>query len=318
MVGRARTLSASAQQMAANLAANATKLAEMDAQARVEMQQDPEFQQAYPEISTFFSNLSKYDQETQQKMLSQIQSEANAQVDGAFNTEEDFIKRLQAIKTQTIQDKLNLFKTEEQQSLAKNLGELSRSAGDTGSKNFANLASNNALDSGAVGSFADRLVESLTTGQKQEQDASAIAIQQAEQAAAADKSLADMTAEEQLFIGENSISARRATARSERYADLLGINASQDLLAQTPTALNDNMQTRSTARTTAQTQPASYLPSRVTASTSLRASPAAVTRTTPTLIGTREARAKSRSQNLLSTYGESSLNSRARSIVGLP
>lgn len=256
------------------------RLSVLDEEAKNEMQQDPEFQQAYPEISTFFSNLGRYDIDTQQKILSQIQSAANAQVDGAFNSEEEFVKKLQAIVNDAIQQKLGNFRTQEGQSLDKILGEVSRQAGDSGTQYLAQLSGANALDTGMLGSFADRLVEQLTRAQQQEKDASALAIKQAEDAANSDKSLADMSAEKQLFIGDNSIFARREAARAERYASLLGINADQELLAQTPTALNSGMPKDTSKkasatdylppRIAARPAPAPAAPSRITSTTSLR------------------------------------------------
>lgn len=245
------------------------RLAVMEEEAKAEMEQDPEFQQAYPEISTFFSNLGRYDMETQQSILAKIQQAANSQVDGAFNSEQEFVERLRTIKREAIQTKLGTFKDQERMSLDKILGELGRDAGDAGQKYFASLASANALDTGMLGSFGDRLADELMRRQKEEKDASALAIRNAEEVANEDTTLANMTAEEKLFIGEDSIFARRETARAQRYAELLGINADQELLAQTPTALNTNMQV---PRTPAKTkEPSSYLPSRVSRATPLRA-----------------------------------------------
>ena len=283
------------------------RLAVLDAQAKDEMQQDPEFREAYPEISTFFSNLGRYDLDTQQKILSQIQSEANAQVDGAFDSEVDFINRLKAIKKGAITDKLNTFKEQEKQSLDKILGEVSRDAGDAGTQYFAQLASSNALDTGMLGSFGDRILEELTRKQQQEKDASALAIKQAEDAANSDNSLADMSAEEALFIGENSIFARREAARAERYADLLGLNADQDLLLQTPTALNTTL---TPTRSTKAAEPSSYITPRVSSGASLR-SP------TPATVSASQSRAVTRAKSLADRYGASSLNTRGRSLIGL-
>lgn len=220
--------------------------AAQEAQAQADLQQmgySPEF---VNQVSTFWQGLSQLPKDQQDKIMSQLQSQANATVDYSFDAEQQYLNQLKAAKQANYDDQLSLFKKQEADDLAKILGDTSRGAGDQLQSAFAGLAKNNSFDSGQSQSIASRAIEDYMRQISQAQGDSANAINRAQQQRDSASNLLSIQAEQDL----NDVANQRTAARSQRLSQLIGLNASQQLLAQVPTANQISLPPPSTKSTT--------------------------------------------------------------------
>lgn len=206
------------------------RYAKEEAQAQADLTAagySPEF---VNQVTTFWQEIAKLPQGQQDSIMSQLQKQANSTVDSAFNTEEGYLNTLKAAKQKSYDEQFALFQADEQRDLEKAAGEINRGTADQLSGAFAGLANNNAFDTGAMLSLADRAVGERERILKEDRAASEASIAAARQQRDSASNLLSIQAEQDLL----DVANRRQAARSMRLSQLIGLNASQNLLAQTP------------------------------------------------------------------------------------
>lgn len=190
------------------------------------------YSELYPEVTTFFQNLKNLPQDQQDNVMNTLRQQANASVDKYFDTAEGFVNAVKSAKLKNYDDQLALLKKGEQQSLDKNLGVIGKGTSDSVRGNYFAQSQRGAGDSGQLTDFANRMIEEYDLQSKQEKDASALAVEKAQQSRDSASNLTSLAAEQDV----QDISYQRTAARAQRLSQLMGLNASQDLLLQTPTA----------------------------------------------------------------------------------
>lgn len=212
--------------------ADLRRYAKEEAQAQADLTEagySPEF---INQVTTFWQEIAKLPQDQQDRIMNQLQSQANSTVDPAFDTEQGYLNTLKAAKQKSYDDQFALFQADEQRALEQNIGETSRGAANQLQGAFAGLAGNNAFDTGVMRSIADRAVDERDRMIREDRAASESAIATARQQRDSASNLLSIQAEQDLL----DVANRRQAARSQRLSQLIGLNASQNLLAQIPSA----------------------------------------------------------------------------------
>lgn len=233
-----RVLSYYAPPQAPNAIRNRTvyNVAQLETQARTDLL-NTGYSEIYPEISTFFQTIKGLPQDQQDNIMSTLRQQANASVDKAFDSEAGFINAAKTAKLKNYDDQLALIKKGEQQALEKNLGVLAQGTSSGVQSNYATQAQGHNADSGQLGSYADRLIQQFNLQSKQEKDSSQLAVDKAQQQRDAASSLTSLAAESDLM----DVANQRTAAQQQRLSQLMGLNASQDMLIQAPTALQTSI-----------------------------------------------------------------------------
>lgn len=220
---------------------------EEEANAQADLMQmgySPEF---VNQVSTFWQGLAQLPKEQQDRIMSQLQQQANSTVDYGFDAEQSYLKALREAKQKNYDEELALFRKAEEDDLKKILGDTSRGASEQLQSAYAGLAQNRSFDSGQMGSIAARAIEEYMRQINDAQTTSKNSLDQAQQKRDSASNLLSIQAEQDLA----DIMNRRTAARSQRLSQLIGLNASQQLLAQVPTANQITIPT-STAKATTQ------------------------------------------------------------------
>lgn len=233
--------------------ADLRRYSEQEAQAQMELQQmgySPEF---VNQVSTFWQGLEQLPKDQQEKIMAQLQQQANSTVDYGFDSEQAYLKQLRDAKQANYDEQLALFKKAEEDDLKRILGDTSKGTGEALQSAYAGLANNRSFDSGQMGSIASRAIEDYMRQINDAQTQSKNALDQAQQQRDSAGNLLSIQAEQDLADVMN----RRTAARSQRLSQLIGLNASQNLLAQVPTANQISLPKPSTKTST--TKPAAPL-----------------------------------------------------------
>lgn len=212
--------------------ADIRRYAKEEAQAQADLTEagySPEF---INQVSTFWQEIAKLPQEQQESIMTQLQQQANSTVDGAFDSEQSYLNTLKAAKQKSYDDQFALFEKGEKAALEQNAAEANRGTAAQLQSAYAGLAGNNAFDTGVMRSIADRAVEGRERVLSEDRAASELALAGARQQRDSAGNLLSIQAEQDLL----DVANRRAAARSQRLSQLIGLNASQSLLAQVPSA----------------------------------------------------------------------------------
>lgn len=210
--------------------------AKFEAQARVDILNGG-YSELYPEVSTFFQNVKNLPQDQQDTIMNSLREQANASVDKAFDSSASFVTAVRNAKLKNYDDQFALLKKGEDQALQNNLGEIGRGTATSLRDNFYRQFQANAGNGGQLRDFADRMIEEYDRQSKEETDQTQLALDKASQSRQYASDITNLSAEQDL----QDISYGRTAARAQRLSELMGLNASQDLLLQSQTALDTTL-----------------------------------------------------------------------------
>jgi len=165
--------------------------------------------------------MAKQPIEVQNKMMKQLEERANSQVDTGFDNEANYLNTLKGITQGAYDDQLSLFKKQEAEGVANNLGEASRNTGSQLQGAYAGLAANNSFDSGQMGSIASRAIEDYMRRQTAIQTESENAIKGQQQDTDSASSLLGLNTLEKL----RGVSEQRLAARKMQLGDEVSLAA---------------------------------------------------------------------------------------------
>lgn len=191
-----------------------------------------------PYKSEYKNQISSYAQfkatltpEEQKKMDDSVHAAANAQVDQGYDQEEAYIRAIKGVQKEHMDVNLAQNIKNEKEGLTRNIAATDRSASTSLQNNYEALAKNDAMDTGTLRSYADRVIEARDKTVADDTAQSQNTIQDFQRGTSQATELQTLTSDNSILTKEQE----RAAARGARFEKLAGVKGEEYLLNQQST-----------------------------------------------------------------------------------
>ena len=202
-----------------------TRLNQLEAQAKVQIQQTPALQAGFGNFESFISTVTN-------KELDEIKKTASAELDVEFARKEEEVKTAIVLNIRQLNEQHNLLSERDLFQLEENLKNVKRQTALSLSSNLNDLQQRGLLDSGSFGKLADKIIEASTGAEQLEQKLSEFNQRGFQE-------IRDVAVDKQQFqrrVELGTIGRERESKEQLTFFDMLDTAAGQDFLQQKQSA----------------------------------------------------------------------------------